>query len=551
MSRRMGHLLIKTGLSARHGRSFARRMAATKSPRETQQRVLERIVSDGADTAFGKRHGFAAVQNLADLRRAVPVQTYEDLRQDIEAQESTGEPRLTADRPVYYNRTSGTVAEPKNIPVTAAGLTRIRRNQQLGAYAFSRWPGLFGGKVFAISGAAVEGHMPGGTPFGSASGLLYQRQPKILRARYVLPAELSAVEDYERRYLAMAVFGVAESRVTCVAMPNSSTLVRLLDLINQCPDDVLRMVADGCLPRGVRAETTPRRDPDRAARLGATLEASGTLTYADLWPHLAGVVTWTGGSCGVAIRALEPMLPADCGVLELGYVASEVHGTVNVDPQRDACLPTFDQTIFEFVSRMRWEEREAGASIDTIGLAEVETGEDYYVIVTTADGLYRYDMNDIVRVTGWINDTPTFAFVQKGKGVTSITGEKVSESQVLDAVCTALEDRDIASSFFVTLADPQTATYTLYVETRGEAAPDPHLAASVEAHLGRANIEYQGKRDSARLRPMRVVWLARGTGEAYRAQRVAEGQRDAQFKYLHLQYAGECGFDFDACARPA
>lgn len=548
MSRRMGHLLAKAGLAARHGRRFARRMAATKSPGETQQRVLERIVANGADTAFGKRHGLAAVQTLADFRHAVPVQTYEDLRQDIDAQESTGESRLTADRPVYYNRTSGTVAEPKNIPVTAAGLTRIQRNQQLAAHAFSRWPGLFGGKVFAISGAAVEGHMPGGTPLGSASGLLYERQPKILRARYVLPAELSAVEDYEQRYLAMAVFGVAESRVTCVAMPNSSTLVRLLDIINQRPDDVLRMVADGRLPRRVRSAATPGRRPGRAAQLRATLEARGRLTYADMWPHLAGVVTWTGGSCGVAIRALKPMLPADCGVIELGYVASEVHGTVNVDPQRDACLPTFDQTIFEFVPREQWE---AGASTETIGLAELEEDEDYYVIVTTADGLYRYDMNDIVRVTGRINDTPTFAFVQKGKGVTSITGEKVSESQVLDAVCTALQDRDIEPSFFVALADPDAAAYTLYLETRGEAPPDPGLAASVEAHLGRVNIEYQGKRDSARLRPMRVVWLVRGTGEAYRAQRVADGQRDAQFKYLHLQYAGECPFDLDACARPA
>ena len=547
MSLRMGHLLARTGLSALHGRRYAQRIAAAKSPGETQQKVLERIVADGARTAFGKRHGFAAVRDLADFRHAVPVQTYEDLREDIEAQESTGEPRLTADRPVYYNRTSGTVAEPKNIPVTAAGLTRIQRNQQLGAYAFSRWPGLFGGKVFAVSGAAVEGHMAGGTPFGSASGLLYDKQPRLLRARYVLPAELSAIEDYEQRYLAMAVLGIAEPRVTCAAIPNSSTLVRLLDLVNQRPDDVLRMVADGHLPRGVRSEAMPGRHPGRAARLRATLEAAGRLTYADIWPDLAGVVTWTGGSCGVAIRALKPMLPPDCGIIELGYVASEVHGTVNVDPERNVCLPTLDQAIFEFVPRESWE---SGGPTDAIGLAELEEGEDYYVIVTTADGLYRYDMNDIVRVTGRLHDTPTLAFVQKGKGVTSITGEKVHESQVLDAVCSAFEDRDIESNFFIALADPETATYTLYVETREEGVSDAGLAELVDARLGGANIEYQGKRASARLRPMRVVWLARGTGEAYRARRVAEGQRDAQFKYLHLQYAAECGFDFDACSRP-
>ena len=93
--------------------------------------------------------------------------------------------------------------------------------------------------MFAVTGAAVEGHMPGGTPFGSASGLLYQNQPKLLRARYVLPAELTAIEDYEDRYVSMAAFGLSESRVTVAAMPNSSTLLRLLDIVNQRADDLL------------------------------------------------------------------------------------------------------------------------------------------------------------------------------------------------------------------------------------------------------------------------------------------------------------------------
>ena len=548
MSPRTAHLLARTALATMHGHRFARLLAAAKSPVEAQQKVLDDILASGAGTAFGERHGFAAIRNLADYRRAVPVQTYEDLREDIEAQESTGERRLTRERPIYYNRTSGTVAAPKNIPVTATGLKRIQGYQQLGAYSFSRWPGLFGGKMFAVSGAAVEGHMPGGTPFGSASGLLYQKQPRLLRARYVLPAGLSAIEDYAQRYLAMAVFGIAEPRVTCAATPNSSTLIRLLDVVNQDPDNVLRLVADGRLPDGVLAKTAPapRPHPRRAAELRAVLDTAGELTYADIWPNLAGIVTWTGGSCGIAIRTLAPTLPANCAIIELGYLASEVHGTVNVDPHRNVCLPTLDQTIFEFVPRERWE---AGDRAEVIGLAELEDGRDYYVIVTTADGLYRYDMNDIVRVTGRIHDTPTLAFVQKGKGVTSITGEKLHESQVLDAVCSALEDRRIESSFFIALADPEAAGYSLYVEARRDGASDPALAGLVDARLGSANIEYQGKRASDRLKPMRVVWLKRGTGEAYRVRRVAEGQRDAQFKYLHLQYARECGFDFESFKR--
>ena len=547
MSPNLGHLITRSGLAAMHAHRFARLRAAAKSPTGAQQKVLAAILGANARTAFGKRHGFAAIRDADDYRRAVPVQTYEDLRTDVEAQELTGEPRLTEERPVYYNRTSGTVAAAKNIPVTATGLLRIRGHQQLGALSFSRWPGLFGGKMFAVTGAAVEGHMPGGTPFGSASGLLYQNQPKLLRARYVLPAELSAVEDYEQRYLAMAVYGIAEPDVTCAATPNSSTLLRLLDLINQSPDDVFRLLADGRLPTGIRADTAMLRpQPRRAAELRAIYDAAGKLSYADIWPNLAGLVTWTGGSCGVAIRNLAPALPTQCAILELGYVASEVHGTVNVDPRRNVCLPTLDHTFFEFAARDAWEK---GNRDDFLGVAELETGRDYYVIVTTADGLYRYDMNDIVRATGRIHETPTLTFVQKGKGVTNITGEKVYETQVLDAVCSSLAERELDSDFFIVLADAESAGYTLYLEPRRDGARDPDLAVLVDTRLRSANIEYDGKRGSNRLGAMRVGWLERGTGEAFRVHRVAQGQRDSQFKYLHLQYAHECGFDFESASR--
>ena len=538
------HLLARAGLAAMHGHRFRRLHNAAKSPTAAQQTVLSEILAANAETAFGKRHGFASIRNAADYRRAVPVHDYEDLRADIEAQELSGETRLTREQPVYYNRTSGTVAAPKNIPVTASGLQRIRGNQQLAAYSFSRRPGLFGGKMFAVTGAAVEGHMPGGTPYGSASGLLYQNQPKLLRARYVLPAELTAIEYYEDRYLSMAVFGVAESRVTVAAMPNSSTLLRLLDIVNRRADELLRLVADGQLPRGVPAGVGAalKPQPGRAAELGQTLAAHGKLSYADIWPRLSGLVTWTGGSCGVAIRNLVPTLPTGCAIIELGYVASEVHGTVNVDPWHNLCLPTLDHTFFEFVPRADWE---TGTQAEFLDLADLEEGEDYYVIVTTADGLYRYDMNDIVRVNGRVHDTPTLEFLQKGKGVTSITGEKLHEIQVLNAVGDALGEANIEAEFFIVLADVAKSGYALYLEPRRDISAVPRLAEQIDERLRTGNIEYDGKRASGRLGALRMRWLKPGTGDAFREHRVAGGQRDTQFKYLHLQLAEECGFDFE------
>ena len=98
---------------------------------------------------------------MADYRRAVPVQTYEDLRPHVERQELTGEPELTAEAPVYYNRTSGTSGTPKNIPLTASGLKRLKAHQRLATHIWSKGAPILSGKIFMVGGAAVEGSHAG------------------------------------------------------------------------------------------------------------------------------------------------------------------------------------------------------------------------------------------------------------------------------------------------------------------------------------------------------------------------------------------------------
>ena len=545
-----GTAAFRAALILTQHRPYRRLVEASKSPRKVQDILLQRILAANADTEFGKRYGFSRIADMDLYRKAVPVQTYENLRPLIERQERTGQPCLTTEQPVYYHRTSGTVGEPKNIPVTASGLRRIRRHQQLSAYAQSKEPRLFRGKIFGVSGQAIEGRMAGGTPFGSASGLLYQSQSRFIRSRYLLPAALSDIIDYEARYLAMAVYGLAEPMVSCIATANPSTLVRLLSVINGNADLLLGAVASGRLPDGVAtgdgAMDRLRPQPRRADHLAGVLHAKGALTYADIWPDLGGVVTWTGGSCAVPLRGLVGVLPAKAMIIELGYVASEFRGTVNIDVRRGVCLPTLLDTVFEFVERPAWED---GAG-EFMSLHELDDGRDYYIFVTTPEGLYRYDMNDIVRVTGRVNETPTLAFVQKGKGVTSITGEKLHEAQVLDAVLAVLKDGAMQSNFFVMLADQTSARYTLFIEMQPPAGNgrDAAICNDLERRLRASNIEYDGKRASGRLAPLMVQRLRTGTGEAYRRSRIADGGRDAQFKFLHLQYAHECSFDFASFA---
>ena len=522
---------------------------ATGNPRAAQNALLRRILVTNANTHFGARHNFRQIRDPGAYRQAVPTKTYEDLRKYVEVQDRTGQPYLTADRPVYYHRTSGTLGAVKDIPVTSAGLGRVKENQQLFAYSVARGTRAFEGRVLGITGQAIEGLMPSGLPYGSASGLLYKRMSKLVRRKYVLPPEIADIPDYDLRYFATAAFALAERNVTGIGTANPSTLVRILDLIQSEPEALIEAVHEGRLPQGADLPADSALTPDRrrARELEGLLAEKAALDYGAIWPNLRAIMTWTGGSCSVPLRRLADSIPAGTSIIELGYIASEFQGTINIDAAENVCVPTLLDNFFEFVER---EAREAGSK-DFLLLDELEEGGEYYVFVTTQDGLYRYDMNDIVRVTRMLNATPCLEFVQKGKGVTSITGEKLYEKQVLDAVMAATGRLGVSPNFFVMLADPEAATYTLYLEaSRREAFESSELADAVDRGLCEANIEYDSKRGSGRLAPVEIKRLRPGTGGEFRADRVAAGQRDSQFKYLHLQYAHECPFNFGAHAEP-
>jgi len=180
-------------------------------------------------------------------------------------------------------------------------------------------------------------------------------------------------------------------------------------------------------------------------------------------------------------------------------------------------------------------------------LHEIEAEQSYYVLVTTAGGLVRYDMHDVVRVTGRIGRTPTLAFVRKGRGVTSLTGEKLTEDQVNLAVAGVAARAGLHVPFHLVVADAAANGYVAYVETGAlDAERFGALATALDTELAALNIEYAGKRASARLCPLRVVLLAAGAGQAYREHAVRKGQREAQFKVLTLQHAAELDFDLTA-----
>ncbi|MYD46271.1 MAG: GH3 auxin-responsive promoter family protein [Gammaproteobacteria bacterium] len=525
------YFLFKTVLTVKQRPFYRAMMNAAKDPNLTQEEVLKRIVHSNRDTEFGRKHQFNGVETVEQYRKQVPVHDFELLRPYIEKQRDTGAEALTAEPVVHYNRTSGTTGTPKDVPITQTGVGETRQLSQLGAFALIQQTSIFTGKVFAIGGAAVEGRTRSGTPIGSASGLIYRQQSRFVRTRYAIPPEAFDIQDSELRYVVMAIYGLHEQKVSTMATANPSTFVRLLEVINNNIDDIVMHIEQGTLPDCQISLPTVQANPARAQQLRNLISKSQRLTYNDIWPKVKGVVVWCGGSCRFAVSKLRKLLPSKTQIIELGYNASEVRGTINVDIDKNLCLPSLQHVYFEFVTVDDWENNEQ----NFLGLHELQEDTFYYIFITTSSGLYRYNINDVVRVTGNIYATPTLEFVRKGRGVTNITGEKLTESQVMEGMERLCSDLAIDPDFFVLLADELESSYLLCIELDSGHDPDT-LTYSFDSILKELNIEYESKRKSERLGALRYHRLPAGAGYAYRSALISAGQRDSQFKYQHLQY---------------
>ena len=93
-------------------------------------------------------------------------------------------------------------------------------------------------------------------------------------------------------------------------------------------------------------------------------------------------------------------------------------GTVVIDANSDSGVPIINENFYEFIEKDDWDL----GNKDFKTIKEIKEGKQYYIIVTTPYGLYRYFINDIIEVTGRFNNTPAIKFVQKERGVTNITG---------------------------------------------------------------------------------------------------------------------------------
>jgi hypothetical protein len=356
-------------------------------------------------------------------------------------------------------------------------------------------------------------------------------QKRIIRWLYCVPACVGRVKDATAKYYVALRLSLPR-RVGMIIAANPSTLINMARTGDQYKELLLRDLADGTLsnkfdiPADVRAalrRRVRRCSGERLRELEDVVRRTGTLLPRDYWPSDCILGNWTGGSMGAFLRHYPRYFGAT-PVRDVGLIASEGRMTIPVSDGTPAGVLDVTTHYYEFIPEAEGDS----AQPTVLGAHELREGATYFILLTTAYGLYRYHIRDLVRVVGFHNQTPLLEFLSKGSSIASITGEKISEYQVTHAMAEALRELDLSLTSYALapvcpdVGDYEPPYYGLFVE-RGDLAEGDagrRLSARLDERLRKVNIEYASKRDSQRLGEVRLHAVPAGFWQRWDRERL-------------------------------
>jgi GH3 auxin-responsive promoter len=510
---------------------------ACTNPRQAQTQKLLQIVRTNEKTAFGRKYNFDRVKSVSDFQRYVPVSNYEDLQPYIEKMLLGEGNQLTAQAPFMYATTSGTTAKPKFIPINGQHLRDYTHAFQIHNYH------LIGdnyqhadGRYLIITSNDEQGRVPSGLPYGAVSGLLHRRQPPIIRRHFATPYELCKVGNVDTKYYLMLRCALIRDVIAVLAC-NPSSMLLLADQLKEHVEDLIADIFDGTIkstytpPAAIRHafDSYIKPNRERARELERILSRDGVLKPDNVWPRLCVLSCWKGGPMSFYLERL-PEAYGPVPVRDFGYMASEGRGSIPISDDGAGGVSAITSHFFEYVP----EEEIDSPDKRFLTVDQLELNRRYYIYFTTSAGLYRYNINDLIQVSGFYENTPIIEFVRKGLGVSSITGEKLTEEQVLTAVNQVVRHLNLDSicHFTAEVELGMPPHYVCFVEAN---SPLPNSVQDefvrlFDQSLRIQNSEYEDKRETKRLGMPSLRVLPTGTYTRLRQQRVTEGAPEAQVK---------------------
>jgi hypothetical protein len=204
-------------------------------------------------------------------------------------------------------------------------------------------------------------------------------------------------------------------------------------------------------------------------------------------------------------------------------------------------FPLIDQPGPALAARCHFFEfEELGASGRCSLAHELVHGGRYRVVLTTAGGLYRYQLRDEVDVVGFHEECPLIRFVGRSDATSDLVGEKLAEPHVRGVLDRIVAAQSLQPRFVMLVPSlDRPARYRLYIQARGITSDSPRLCTirqSLESGL-MENPYYHHAVVAGQLAPVEVSALDPTGSSAwllYEERCVRDGQKCGDVKLMAL-----------------
>jgi len=395
------------------------RFINTGNVREVQEKILLDILNRNKTCRYGAKHGFSSIKSIVEFQKRIPVTIYDDYTYYIERIKQGEENVLTTERVIMFEPTSGSTSATKYIPYTGSLKKEFQEGIKPWLYnLYSEYKGLKHGKSYwSITPATVKKAVTqGGIPIGfdEDSDYLGGISKKVIEYTFAVPSAIVHEKDMDPFYLKTSAALLLCNHLTLISIWHPTYFLLLLEFIENNFDRIMNQMSV-CKQK-------------QASEMKEFVE---TKEYKKIWPELKVISCWSDGNAGKYAEKLGKIFP-EVEIQPKGLIATEGFISFPLKGENGGILSIYSH-FFEFQS----------LDDDKIYLAdELKKGREYLVLITTGGGFYRYNMNDIIEVTGEKHGIPLLKFKGKNDLVSDYFGEKLSEQFIINIMKLFINDND-------------------------------------------------------------------------------------------------------------
>lgn len=516
-------------------------------PSKQNEEFLMQILQDNKDTEYGRKYHFADIHSAEDFQKNVPVTKYDDYAGYIFRMTEKGEENLICAYPInHYNKSSGTMGNPKKLPMSDKSLDILKKYNTDYFNGFL-WEKLgksaLGGKTFAITESITEiPKLKCGASYCAVSAKQLNAMRPVLKYAYSSPDEALFPEpNTNTRYL-HARFALMDENLVGSLASFYSFFLELMRYIESNWKMLTDDIESGTIDMSVKLSAQARESlmqkikpmPERAAQLRQIFSQGFDEPFVPkVWPRLCYLGGIGTGGFKVYADRLKDYMGNGVRQMKFGIGASEGIFSVLFDSDCEDTVLVPDSVFYEFLPL------DAGDDFSKlVTMAEVETGRDYELVITNCSGFYRYRMRDAVRITGKHHNAPTVQFLYRIDQTVSIMGEKTTEVALRTAAENTAKELGfelIDFSMYPDL-DAKPVRYLFFMEIgkQPEGLRPKEIRFVLEQKLAEANPSMGEKVKKGICGPTKLNFLEPETYMLYRDLMISKGVSSGQIKPVRV-----------------